>query len=133
MIVFDTSVIVPLFLAVHDKHARARRAFRTHKDAGIVAPLWRSELRSALLKYVAAAKLTLDDAHRTFDRAQSIFARIEREPDARTVLHLALERGVSSYDAEHLALAVAGGGMVLTDDHRTLAKRVPEYCITLGG
>lgn len=131
MIVLDTPVIVALVLDNDPRGPSAKRALRSDREIA-VAPLWRSELRSVLLKLHTAGKLTLDDVGKAFTKARRIVEACEVEPDARRVVANAAKFGLSSYDAEHYTVAETLGAMVLTADARTLVKNAPERCLLLG-
>lgn len=129
MIVLDTSAIVDLFVG-GPRRELALRALRNSREQAI-PPLWRSELRSALLKYVRARRLDLAAAARAFQAAELRLSRIEVQPATRKVFEAAVAFRLSSYDAEYIALAMQLGAVVLTADGRTLADRVPSLTVRL--
>jgi predicted nucleic acid-binding protein len=129
VIVLDTSAVVDLFIdgPRRDSALRALRQFKVQA----IPPLWRSEFRSALLKYVSARRLDVAAATRAFQSAETRLSRIEVQPSTRRVLEAAVAFRLSSYDAEYIALAQQLGAMVLTADGRTLADRVPSWTVRL--
>jgi len=129
VIVLDTSAVVDLFVG-GPRREPALRALRRFKHQAI-PPLWRSELRSALLKYVRARRLDIGAATRAFQSAERQLSRIEVQPVTRRVLEAAIAFRLSSYDAEYIALAQQLGALVLTADSRTLADRVPSLTVRL--
>ncbi len=79
MIVADTNLLAGLFFA----GARARVAQRVLEldPAWLAPPLWRSEFRSVLRKYVGHASLNVADASKLMDEAALVY----RQPGARAV------------------------------------------------
>jgi predicted nucleic acid-binding protein len=130
MIVFDSNVIIALAVKDHDRHTLANTAAKAERNV-VVPPLWRSEMRSGLVKYVWAKELTIDAAAKAYATAVKRFAKCEVQPDTKRVLETVEEFGVSVYDAEYLSLATSLGCLVLTNDAKTLADLAPLQCVRL--
>lgn len=119
MIVADTN-LVAYFLLRTPRTSDAERVFQ--RDASWVAPpLWRSELRNVLVQHVRHETLVLHEARTVWSQAARLLTPHEQEPNPERILDLALDRGLSAYDAEYVALAEALGVRVVTDDRKVLA------------
>jgi predicted nucleic acid-binding protein len=127
VIVVDTNIIV-YFMIESDQTAAARRALRKDRD-WVLPPRWRSEMRSALLGHLRAGTLDLDGALHSFTSAVMRFGALERQPDARTVLKIALDYGLDAYDSEFAALADELGVPLLTADEASLASKLADRLV----
>jgi predicted nucleic acid-binding protein len=101
LIVADANLIVALVLK-SDASAKATAVWA--KDREWIAPLiWESEARNAVLKFVRAGVLTRATGE---DALTQMAARVEGySVGARAVLRLAMDNGLTAYDAEYAALA----------------------------
>ena len=128
MIVVDTNVVVAL-VAPWQLSSEAEAAFEL--DDEWAAPLlWRSELRSTLLRMMRNGTLTLADALGVADTATGLFRRNEYAVPDDDVLALAIGSGCSDYDCEFVALA-AGLGIPLITLDRKLARAFPDHAVML--
>lgn len=117
MIVVDANVL----MAVHFQGpatAAARAALLFDRE-WLAPPLWRSELRSGLLKYVRHGALDRAVAVAMMEEAERVVVR-ERFAAAPLVLELALRSGCSAYDCEYVGLALELGTRLITLDRRVL-------------
>jgi len=129
MIVWDTNALAALTLDLPLSRA-AEKAWRSDR-LRVTSPLWRSEMRSVLLKHVWKGLLTEDAAARAFRETERRVKGIERAPDTRLVLREAVRRpGLSSYDGVFVALAVKCGGIVVSSDS-PLARVAPDVVVRL--
>jgi predicted nucleic acid-binding protein len=76
------------------------------KSPWVVPPLWRPEFRSALIKYVRAKLISLEDAQAMLKKAEQLMTDRERSPGGAKVLELASKSPASAYDCEYIALAM---------------------------
>ena len=117
--------------AVSDTNVLAALMLPTAENAGVVSlfrqdpdwrlpPLWRSEFRHVLLKYVRAGILEPAQAVALWGKAVERFALQEAPVDGQRVLELAIQSGCSSYDAEFVVLAEPLGCRLLTFDRKLL-------------
>ena len=117
--------------AVSDTNVLAALMLPTAENAGVVSlfrqdpdwrlpPLWRSEFRHVLLKYVRAGILEPAQAVALWGKAVERFALQEAPVDGQRVLELAIQSGCSSYDAEFVVLAEQLGCRLLTFDRKLL-------------
>jgi predicted nucleic acid-binding protein len=107
-------------------------------DAGpawAAPPLWRSELRNVLLQYVRVSgeerpggPVTLDDARRKVELAETLIADRTFAVDSDSVLNGAERSGLSAYDAEYVALAQDIDVPLATVD-RPLLDAVPDVAV----
>ena len=128
MIVADTNLVAYLVIGgVHTTPARA--VYR--KDPHWVLPrLWRSEFLSVLAVSVRAKVLSEAQARTAWMSARALVGSGERDPDPLRALHLAVEKGISAYDAQFVALAQMLGTVLVTAD-RQLARRCPESAVLI--
>ena len=126
MIVADTNLVVYAALA-GDRTAAAARV--RARDADWVAPpLWCSEFRNALVQNVRHGRLTADQAAATWTTARDLVRNVDVDPLA--VLDAAFAHTLSGYDAEFVALALALGVPLVTDDKGVL-KACPGTAVSL--
>lgn len=134
MIVVDAMVIAYALIEVPGRTEEVNRALE--QDATWASPpLWRSELRNVLLKYVRATSdavpgsdLTLGDALRKMEVAEGLIGGRTVEVKTENVLQIADQTGLSGYDAEYMALAEDLGLRLLTADGPVL-KACPEVAV----
>ena len=80
-----------------------------------------SEVANALLGYVRAGALTLEDAVGTLDALGILPLRLHGPELARAALRLALALGLSAYDGTYAALAESIDAPLVTADGRLAA------------
>jgi predicted nucleic acid-binding protein len=130
MIVADASVIFP-FVFELETSGPVRELHAKDPDWRY-PPLWRQEFSSALLKYVRAGRCETGLANQTFEKALRFFGGHEAEVDDRLALRLALDLGLSAYDAQYLALAQQLGAVLVTAD-KALARRCGGRAVMVDG
>lgn len=116
--VADTNVLAALMLPTAE-NAGVIGLFRQDPDWRL-PPLWRSEFRHVLLKYLRAGILDPAQAFALWGKAVERFALQEEPVDGQRVLELAIQSGCSSYDAEFVVLAEQLGCRLLTFDRKLL-------------
>lgn len=126
MIVVDTNLIAYLF--VNGEHSESAEKVLL-KDPRWAAPLlWRSELRSVLVKGIRKGLIELNDAFRIMTEAESLMSEGEYAVDSGDVLSLAASATCSAYDAEFVALARELGVPLVTMD-KLLLESFPETAV----
>ena len=126
MIVADASLLAHLLIPSPES-ALAEDVYR--KDPEWSAPvLWRSELRSVLLKHMRHSGMKIELAKAVVEKALLVIRDRETLPPNLAVLEAALFFNVSAYDAEYLAVARQLGVPLLTFD-RKLQQAAPELAI----
>ncbi len=130
MIVTDCTFITQFFLATPDTDLV--RSIAQVEDAWLVPPLWRSEFRSVLRKYVLASKLTLADSLEIIRLAETRLSKSEVEVSSSDVMDLVASSRCSAYDAEYLSLAKTFSVPLVTSDKR-LCEAFPPLAISPAG
>ena len=128
MIVTDTNLIA--YFAVRDSNSElADAVFET--DPVWVAPLlWRSELRSALTKYIRYAGMSLEAALVALRSAEEAIGGREYSVSSERILELAVQTGCTAYDCEYVALAQELGVPLVTADKQIL-RAFPKTAVSL--
>jgi predicted nucleic acid-binding protein len=100
MIVADASLLAHLLIPSPES-ALAEDVYR--KDSEWSAPvLWRSELRSVLLKHMRHSGMKIELATAVVEKALLVIRDRETPPPTPAVLEAAILFNVSAYDAEYL-------------------------------
>lgn len=123
MIVVDTNVISYLLIE-GDKTSSAQELWSRDSDWR-VPTLWRHEFLNVLATLGKAGGLDLDDAQEIWHMGLDFFSRCEEEANPVAALRLAVQTGISAYDAQYVALARHLDVPLVTED-RPLRTRVPE-------
>lgn len=129
MIVADTNVVAAVVIpgaALPDALAARSR------DRDWIAPrLLESELLNALSKYVVVAKtLDRDEAVKAFRRGLSLVHIPQHQIDPVDVLNVRVRSGLTSYDAEFVALAIDRNLRLVTLDAQVL-NAYPGVAVSL--
>lgn len=127
MIAADCTLITQLFLTTPES-ALASRVAATD-DAWIVPPLWRSEFRSVLRKYLLDGQLSVDKCVRAAAVAESHFASSEVAVSTADVMLIVKQTRCSAYDAEYVSLALAFSVPLVTSDKK-LQAAFPSVAIS---
>jgi predicted nucleic acid-binding protein len=105
VIVADCNLLAYLLIP-GEQSAAARRVWQRDPE-WYAPPLWRSELRSVLSRYVKASDgMSLEDVVAIVEEAEGLLRGREVLPDSALVLELARGSGRSSYDCEYVATAL---------------------------
>jgi predicted nucleic acid-binding protein len=100
-------------------------------DAVWAAPwLWRSEVRSALMKYVNYSGMSVETALLAFNTAEEILGGREYRVSSENVFELAFQSKCTVYDCEYVALAHELGVPLVTAD-KQLLKAFPGIAVSL--
>jgi predicted nucleic acid-binding protein len=129
MIVADTTLVASAVITGNWTRAAAEARVR---DKQWIAPrLLRSELLSALAKYVVVAKtLERDDAVRAFRRGLALVALNEDESDPIELFNTVERSGLTTYDAEFVILARRRNLRLVTLDGGIL-RACPDVAISI--
>jgi predicted nucleic acid-binding protein len=128
-LVADTNVVAALFLP-SPHNATVLALIRRDRDWHL-PPLWQSEFRHVLLKYVRAGMLVEAKAMALWKEALALLSSGETPVQGLQVLDLAIRSGCSSYDAEFVVLARRLACPLLTLDRRLL-QLFPDVAILPG-
>lgn len=130
MIVVDSNVIAYFWIRIPpDRSALAHAAWDRDPD-WMTPPLWISEFRSILRRYVLNDYMTMDEALRIAAQAEEAMIDCTQSVDSAQVLRLVSATGHSSYDCEYVALAQALNVPLVTGD-RTVARLFPDTAVRL--
>lgn len=114
MIVADSNLIAYLLIP-GDKSALADEVFL--KDADWAVPLiCRSEIRNILTLYMRHEGMSLTQARRTMEKAESLWRSREFAVPSDDVLELTFHHPITAYDAEFVVLAKQLGVPLVTFD-----------------
>lgn len=128
MIVVDTNVIA-YALIEGDKTALARQVAQKDPEWR-VPPLWRHEFLNVLATAARAGVINARQAARLWRTGLGLLLQAERNVDGATSLKLAIEDGISAYDAQYIALAHSLNTHCVTEDKRML-KTFPATAISM--
>jgi len=129
VIVVDSSVIVNALVSTA-RTAEVRKA-RSLDKMWHAPALWRSEIRSALLKHHRAKTFSLITAVELTLLAEKLVTNSATDLPSDLILSLASESGCSAYDCEFVAVALQLNVPLLTYD-RKLLKAFPKIAIHPG-
>jgi predicted nucleic acid-binding protein len=103
-----------------ERTQQAERVF--DRDPEWSAPiLWRSEFRNVLALYIHHGLLSLEEALRRMQRAETLMQGKEYEVSSAQVLSLAASSRCSAYDCEFVALAQHLDVPLVTSDGQVLS------------
>ena len=130
MIVVDNDVISYFWLELASGRSEtARRARR--KDAEWVAPpLWRSEFRNVLRRYMQIGLMTYSEALWFAEKAERDLRRHEYEVQTPDVLKLVEQTGHAAYDCQYVTLAQSLGVPLVTGD-QPIVEAFPDTAVLL--
>lgn len=128
MIVVDTNVIA-YSLIEGEKTALAQQVAQQDSDWR-VPPLWRYEFLNVLVTAARAEIVDAQQAEKLWRTGLSLLLQAERDVDGALALKLAIEGGVSAYDAQYIALADSLNTHCVTEDKRIL-KAFPATAISM--
>ncbi len=118
MIVVDTNVMVRM--VVGGPNSVEAAALRDHDSTWVAPSIVMSELRNALLGYIRQGVIALDRAVEMSRDALRILGNNIIAVESAHVLDVAIECGLSAYDAEFVALARTLGVPLVTLDGEIL-------------
>ncbi|WP_309396422.1 type II toxin-antitoxin system VapC family toxin [Cerasicoccus maritimus] len=107
----------------------AHRAY-SHDPAWASAPIWRSEFRNIVVRYVREGRLAANHAQEILHAAEDKMHPRQYNIDSQVVLELALQTGLSAYQCEYLALAQDLNVPLVTTQFE-LVKAAPQMAILL--
>ena len=129
MIVADATLIS--YFAVRDeRHSELADAVCAVDNAWASPWLWRSEVRSALMKYVNHAGMSLETALLAFSTAEEVIGAREYRVSCERVFELAMRSKCTVYDCEYVALAEDLDVPLVTADQQIL-KAFPKIAVSL--
>ena len=128
MIVADTNLIA--YLVIRDERSELADAVFEADPVWAAPLLWQSELRSALVKYIQHASMTLDAALVALHSAEEVIHGREYRVSSERVLELAVRSKCTASDCEYIALAQELNVPLVTAD-RQLLREFPKIAVSL--
>jgi predicted nucleic acid-binding protein len=92
--------------------------------------LWQHEYLKILATYAKQGGLPVKTAQRLWREGVRLLAAATRPADVSLSLELAVEHGVSAYDAQFIALAISLGVRCITEDRRLL-RAFPDVAVSM--
>ena len=121
MIVVDTNVIAALIMK--QQQESVARAVWSLDQEWYAPPLWQSEFRNVLLKYVTRKLVELEMCEAVLREAHRILPlQCLVIPDDLHVMRIAASSGCTAYDAEFVVVAESLDSLLLTWDKKLLAS-----------
>jgi len=96
----------------------------------IVPILWRYEFQNILATAIKAKQITQEQALNVWQKVFDILIDNECEPPAAQVLDLVTKYGITAYDGQFIALALAMGIPCVTEDQE-LHEKFPGVAISI--
>lgn len=127
MIVADANLL--LYLVVQGLRTETARGVVEADDAWAAPPLWRSEVLSALGRYVRRGDLDAGSALMMYAGAEAAIGDRAFDPEPADVLALSAASGCSTYDCEYVAVARALGVPLVTADKEVL-RAFPRIAVS---
>ena len=128
MIVVDANVLA-YALIDGERTAAARAVFEKDPDWRLPS-LWRHELLNVLATYARHGGAPVAKVRAIWRTALERFTEGEEPVDGEAVLDLAVEHGISAYDAQYAALAQRLDVELVTEDRRLL-RALPAVAISM--
>lgn len=126
MIICDTNLLAELWLPGHNNET-AIQVLNIDSD-WIAPPLWISEYRNVIAKYLRADLIDLEYAHAAMLEALEFMAHRVFDMNSYRIIDLIGSSRVSAYDAEYVALAQETGNRLVTFDKK-LIDLFPDVAI----
>ena len=127
MIAADCTLIAQLFLTTPE--TQLAQGVMLADDVWLVPPLWRSEFRSVLGKYLLHRDLSLEQCIEITSVAEPRMSAGETAVSSLAVMSLVAATRCSAYDAEYVSLAQSLSVPLVTSD-RSLQKMFPSVAVS---
>ena len=128
MIVVDVNVIV--YLLTDTPQREPARRVRERDGDWLVPPLWRHEMLNVLATLTRQEVLDASSALTVWRNAIGLLGSREQQPDMEQALSLAIEHGISAYDAQYVALAASHGAQLVSEDKK-LQRALPDRAVSM--
>ncbi len=128
MIVVDVNVVV--YLLTETPQCELARDLRENDRQWLVPPLWRHEMLNVLATLARQDVLDAPSALTVWRNALDLVGNSERTPDMERALSLAIDHGISAYDAQYVALAESLGVSFVTEDKK-LQRLFPDRVFSM--
>lgn len=127
MIVADCTLIAQFFLTTPE--TELARQIVIADGTWLAPPLWRSELRSVLSKYLLRKDLSAAQCVQVMSAAEGMLIDGETQVSTADVMNIVAASGCSAYDAEYVSVARAFSIPLVTSDRR-LRERFPKVAVS---
>ena len=127
MIVADTNLVA--YLLIEGEGTPVARGVWEKDPEWLLPPLWRSEFLNVLTLAARTELIVREQARDAWLRATGLFRGSEREPEGLRVLEVALDRGLSAYDAHFVAVAESSRVPLVTSD-RGILEACPDVAVS---
>lgn len=128
MIVADTNLLV--YLHVESEFTVLARQVHTLDPDWTFPPVTRSEATNVLATLAREKWIDTETATLAQDRIETRIVAACRDVSMQAALELAIERGISAYDAQFVILARHAGVFLVTEDGK-LKRRFPEVALSM--
>ena len=128
MIVVDSNTVA--YYLIEGEHTALAREVRTRAPDWLVPPIWRHEMLNILAMYAQHGGLPVAECQELWAKALRLLRGGESEVDMPRALVLAVDHGISAYDAQFVELAVGRGIRLVTQDKQLLTK-FPEIAVSM--
>lgn len=128
MIVADTNLLIHLF--TQTELTQKAQEVLVKDSHWVVPPLWREEYANVLCKLVRNKTLSKEQAISHFNFVREQLKPNEVSVESAQALKIALEYGVSVYDAHFIALALSHNTVVVTEDQEMI-KYCPAFAVDM--
>lgn len=128
MIVVDVNVIV--YLLVEENLTQQARDLYGRDPDWVFPSLWKHEFLNVLSSLVRTGRVSKNDALDRWGKTLTLFKKTEKEVDYDEALSISVDKNISAYDAQYVALATHYSIPLITEDKDLLAK-FPGQAYTL--
>jgi predicted nucleic acid-binding protein len=128
VIVVDVNVIV--YLLTETPQRELARQVHERDGDWLVPPLWRHEMLNVLATLTRQDVLNTSSALTVWRNALTLLGSREQRPDMEYALSLAIEHGISAYDAQYVALAASLGIQLVSEDKK-LQRVLPDRAVSM--
>ena len=120
MIVVDANVIA--YWLIEGEFTTLARKLRENEPVWIVPALCRHELANVIASYVRLGAMDIGDVPMLCRGIESIVSGHEYEIDLPGAIAIAVEKGISAYDAQYLQLSRVKAVPLISQDRKLIGK-----------
>ena len=125
MIVVDVILVVYL-LTDCPQRERAKKLYEQDPEWRM-PDLWRHEFLNVIITLTRNRNVVEDDAVQLWRNGLALFGPLEHAPDQELAIKIAIDHGISGYDAQYVATAAELGTRLFTEDRR-VRRKLPDLC-----
>lgn len=118
--VLDASVCLSWFLTKPDSGPAWAKIDLLDELVPVVPAVWRLEVANVIATYARSRGLLVDSARTMLAEILSLPVAVIDESPTPTIMQLAIDRGLTSYDASYLDVALRSGWPLVTLDRELL-------------